>query len=63
MPSHDSNRRIEELLKLAGLDPRTRSSTHVRAVLESMNSRRLPSTDSEFARLLRQIPDRRQDRH
>ena len=59
MTSDDSDHRIDELLQLAGLDPRTRSSTHIRAVLESINTRRLPATDAEFARLLRKIPDRR----
>lgn len=58
MPSDDSDQRIDELLDLAGLAPQTVSSTLVRRVLESINSRRPPPTDTEFAKLLQQISER-----
>jgi hypothetical protein len=58
MPSDDSDHRIDELLELAGLVPQTSSSTLVRGVLESIKSRQLPQTDSEFAELLEQISKR-----
>jgi hypothetical protein len=59
MPSDDSDHRIDELLEWAGLAPNTSSSTLVRRVLESINYRRPPQTDTEFAKLLQQISERR----
>jgi len=59
--SDDLDHRIDELLELAGLGPQTSSSALVRGVLESINSQRPPETDTEFAKLLQQIPARSPD--
>ncbi|GFE87231.1 hypothetical protein GCM10011488_21850 [Steroidobacter agaridevorans] len=58
MPSDDSDHRIDQLLELAGLDPQTSSSILARRVLESINSRPPPLTDTEFGELLQQISER-----
>lgn len=58
MPTEDSDRRITEVLELAGLDPHDSPSGVVRGILEKINSQPLPQIDAEFARLLQQLGER-----
>lgn len=62
MPPDDSYDRISELLGLAGLANQPRAAILLRGVLESISSRRPLQTDTEFDELLRQIPERLDER-